>query len=355
MMGLLAFSALTIDLGMVWVVRAELQNAADAAALAGGVSLTKGARDQAVPAAQTMAQQHTVLGQPIDTGSVAPFLESCPDDPAGAADCVRVTVSAPPLPVLFSGIFGAAGVPVHATATAAAVNGNTTTCMRPWAVPDRWLESAGLWNFSSQFVSPADTYTRPTSTDPGTGYRSIDDPQTEVGADVVFRYGRFDGTAVITADVFLGMDLPRLGDTGMSAEDRGLANIVTCNGLPVTVGGTYPLYDHNRELTQTAGQELIPLDPEAEWDPVARTVRSPLGTSPRIVPVATYDPLEFWSQVRPGPNLHVVVTNIVGFFVEESRDGALFGRIVSIRGTSNPASGLLTPESSDLRSIALVR
>ena len=38
MTGLLAFSALTIDLGTVWVARGQAQNAVDAAALAGGIS-----------------------------------------------------------------------------------------------------------------------------------------------------------------------------------------------------------------------------------------------------------------------------------------------------------------------------
>ena len=37
--GLLAFSALSIDLGVLWAARRQAQNAADSAALAGAVSL----------------------------------------------------------------------------------------------------------------------------------------------------------------------------------------------------------------------------------------------------------------------------------------------------------------------------
>ena len=39
MIGLLAFSALSIDYGVMWTARRQAQNAADAAALAGAISL----------------------------------------------------------------------------------------------------------------------------------------------------------------------------------------------------------------------------------------------------------------------------------------------------------------------------
>src|SRR5688500_1400666 len=63
MAGLLAFSALTVDLGSMWVVRAQAQNAADAAALAGTVSLAyvdPTDFDAARAAAHAIVQAHRV-------------------------------------------------------------------------------------------------------------------------------------------------------------------------------------------------------------------------------------------------------------------------------------------------------
>ena len=70
MMGLLAFSALSIDLGTLWVARGQAQNAVDAAALAGGVSLAGQPRGP-VPARrlrEAIALEHAIWGEPVAPG-----------------------------------------------------------------------------------------------------------------------------------------------------------------------------------------------------------------------------------------------------------------------------------------------
>src|SRR5687768_16317539 len=71
MTGLLAFSALTIDLGSLWVARGQAQNAVDAAALAGAIALA-GNPDPSLAeaAARAIAQEHAIWGEPVAAGSL---------------------------------------------------------------------------------------------------------------------------------------------------------------------------------------------------------------------------------------------------------------------------------------------
>ena len=73
----------------------------------------------------------------------------CPPGAPGLPDtCVRVNTfrnqraGGNPLPTFFAGIVGVPNQGVRATATAQVVTGDTTECLRPWAVVDKWAESA---------------------------------------------------------------------------------------------------------------------------------------------------------------------------------------------------------------------
>lgn len=126
LVALLAFLGLVVDIGHFMVVRGQLQNASDAAALAGARELTgaPGSAALAVAAAQDYASRHTsdtaaitvsdaevtlwtATGSP-DTGWTLSAPTS-PDD----ANAVRVVAardgdSNPAVPVLFAGIFKSA-------------------------------------------------------------------------------------------------------------------------------------------------------------------------------------------------------------------------------------------------------
>ena len=63
--GLLAFSALVVDYGVMWTARRQAQNAADAAALAGAISMTftkPGDFDAARAMARSIGRQNAVFG-----------------------------------------------------------------------------------------------------------------------------------------------------------------------------------------------------------------------------------------------------------------------------------------------------
>lgn len=93
MLGLLAFSALTIDLGSLWVARAQAQNAADAGALAGGVALAyvnPTDIDAAQAAAATIVQQHQIWGETVAPASLQMAAGACPTgSPAVPAPACR--------------------------------------------------------------------------------------------------------------------------------------------------------------------------------------------------------------------------------------------------------------------------
>ena len=207
MMALVAFSALTIDYGIMWMSRRQAQNAADAGALAGAVSLAFDdpedfERSRAM--AETLAESHTIFGLPPDVNRGAGNGEdadttqdisypTCPPDTLGiAGTCIRVNVyrteaaftqgqgTKDPLPSFFGPVFGRLQQGVRATATAKILSGNASDCLKPWAVADRWDENVkrvcnngqpppcnnGTWQPNPDPWTLADTYDKWTLSNP---------------------------------------------------------------------------------------------------------------------------------------------------------------------------------------------
>ena len=122
---LIAFNTFVIDYGVMWVGRRQAQNAADAGALAGAVSMAFDAngwtdRTPAGPArtaAQQMALTNVVWGQApdVDIATDVFFTDTpaamCAPDPDGNTPCIRVDVyrnqaRGNALPALFGGSVG---------------------------------------------------------------------------------------------------------------------------------------------------------------------------------------------------------------------------------------------------------
>jgi uncharacterized membrane protein len=130
------FLALTIDLGRIAVARAELQNAADAAALAGAKALRDG-QDAANTAAKTFGELNTVNGSnyaaitsadDIEIGrwnKSTRTLQTLSGAALANANAVRVTCRidaerANELPLFFAPLFGEELTELEATAVACA-------------------------------------------------------------------------------------------------------------------------------------------------------------------------------------------------------------------------------------------
>ncbi len=152
LLALMAFSAFTIDYGVLWSSRGQAQNAADAGALAGAVALAyDNASDftSSGPAQQNAlvaAQTNLVWGEApdvlVDTDITFP---PCPPD-SGGGTCIRVDVHrtnsrSNALPMFFGQLFGRPFQDMRATATAHVGGANASSCMLPFMLSDRWEDN----------------------------------------------------------------------------------------------------------------------------------------------------------------------------------------------------------------------
>jgi len=199
-MALLSATTLAIDVGMFMTARSQAQNAADAGALAGATALVfnsytnRSATGPAVQSAVNTALSNTVQGAAV---SVTPDDVTFPPGPAGEDDRVAVQVfrtaaRSNAVPTLMGGFFGLTRADVAATATAEAAPANAITCVKPFTIPDRWIENRNpAWNSVTstfdryimngnqrgQLLSPADAY--PTAYQSGyVGYNMANDTGT---------------------------------------------------------------------------------------------------------------------------------------------------------------------------------
>lgn len=290
-LGLTAFLALTVDYGILWMSRRQAQNAADAAAHAGAVSLAfeaPGNYDLARLSAKTIGEANMVFGQQLnitqgsgDSGDPAQdisFPNPCPPGAPGVPDtCVRVNVYRnsvkDPLPTFFARLIGRESQGVQATATAQVLTGNATDCMKPWAVADKWGENVqctgwhpsgscngwepnNIWTPDSTFdkyvksgnemildtsiPNPPgyDYYQTPTLDDPGTTFTPFDaqgNPTSDYGLQIKLKLG--SNKDRLSPGWFLALDLPGCGGHSGGA-DCYRWNIKNCNPTVYAIGDT---------------------------------------------------------------------------------------------------------------------
>jgi hypothetical protein len=389
LVALIGFSALTVDYGVLWVSRRQAQNAADAAAHAAAEQISFGDPTDltaATNAAISAASQNKIWGQAPDATTVAiTFLPTCPPGAPGPPDkCVKADVwrnaeKSNPLPMYFGQIVGLTQQGVRATATAQLYQGDAATCVKPFAIPDKWTENqTPLWDPTDTFdryylngpnvgtlIPNPDVYTPPSSSSTGTGFILPDD----YGLQLTFKNGN-PGDAIQP-----GWFYPvRLSDSDSGASDYSW-NISNCN---TTIIGPCPPTGpcNNKNVldletgdmvgpTKSGMADLIAEDPSAYWDPTANGGQgAPAGgcmaggtcaRSPRLVAVALFDPDSF-AQGKTNGSSTVTVTHVLGFWINsmDSKKGDITGYItyypLIASGTND-----LTPSASFLRTVIFVR
>lgn len=371
MLGLLAFSALVIDYGIMWSSRRQAQNAADAAALAAASSLAydaPGDWDRARLNAKGVGEAHRIFGAApnIDLGSgfSTDITEDisfppCPPGTPGPTDtCVRVNVYRDvvkdALPTFFARLFGVLSQGVRATATAQIASGNQVECLLPFAVIDRWSDTYDDnvdtaywpndgtgngtsdielgkqgWTANDDFQpTQSDTYEAPYNDNPNHTGWTVDG---DYGRQLIVKAGSMNQYSAGWAQQ---VDLPQ--STG-SNDYRW--NIENCNKQPVGVA-----YEDNEctAVDEPAGcisiktgmaqgptrmgvGTVVDYDTQAAWDPNADGPQGP-GTgavvggqgmsSPRIRPIVIIDINHYIASNCSGTTCIGKVANIIGFFVE---------------------------------------
>ena len=415
LLALLAFSAFVLDYGVMWASRGQAQTAADAGALSGAISLAfdsgtdfNGAKAKA----QKIAQINQVWGQAPNVLLSDVTFPACPPGAPGVPDtCVKVDVfrnqaRGNPLPIFFGALVGIDDQGVRATATAQITGANTTECLKPWVVIDRWDEynAAGgepdypnpdpdfgptstFDRYSTANNAPPqepDLYVPPSSTSSGTGFRL---PQDEGRRFAVKTDTNTNNT--VSGGWFRAIRLPRLD--GQSGGNVYRENIESCGGLPssyaspetvcpATIGNANAAYWATQGCfatepgnmvgpTRQGIEELVGRDSGASWlqgTGVVGSTFSPATSSPRVVPIGVIDINHFLAQDPNGANGVLKMVNIYGFFVEGMGDidettgamrlraagKAVIGRIMTIPATG---SSSLNNSATFMRSIILVR
>lgn len=363
MMAFLSASMLAIDVGMLMTARNQAQNSADAGALAGATALLydnwddRSASGPAVTGAIAAAQANSVIAGVV---SVGPSDVQFPVGPVtGQPDRVRVSVRRTaargnPVSTLIARYFGMVSADIGASATAEAAPANAMTCVKPFTIPDKWIEKQtppfdssdtyDAFNNKGVPLGNPDIYipAYDSSGAPNPNYTGYNN-QAERGRRLTIRAGTGNN---ISPSLYFSLAM--VSDSG---GDDYRWNIGNCN--------TH-VYKWGDGLTQEPGDmsgptlqgvdDLIARDPGAYWNTVTNGVSgSAFGNhSPRIFPIPLYDPVYYDSGKREGRNATLRTANWIGFFAEGISGKDVIGRIIPIAGIrdkSGPAPNAAFPKT----------
>lgn len=345
---LMAFNVFVLDYGVFWIARGQAQNAADAGALAGAVA--RGFDDFSDPPSQSgiasriaraVAQANDVWQEP----GTAVVSYDCP--PGVTGTCTRVDVhrngqgNSNPLDTFFGPILGVSEQRVRATATAVTRYGNATTCLRPWAFADNWIENTGSPTEFNHYnasgvelpIGSRDEYTAPST---------VIDGNTTIGDDFGYPLGWNAGQPLnpgedITHELVVPVELPG----GRTFEQ----NMTACVGEPIALNATLRVLPAvTPDMIRLSVDALFNQDPAADYDyPNSRIVNSCApncgSVTPRLMAIALYDPRRYqlgrsltppnWTDPRVGCPTNqpcIRISNIVGYFVHRITPVPPFGR-----------------------------
>ena len=295
-----AFSGLVLDYGAMMVARNQAQNAADAAALAGAVSLAAdppGADrwDTARQVAwQAGANNHVwgaapavVLTSPHSADPCASFPERCI-----RADVFRNgQFSSATFPTLFASLFGVDSQGVRAMAVAQTNPATGSECLKPWIVPDRYSDANGNGR------PDAGEYTPPSKNADGTINYGTGYTPADIGVPILLKPGKSNMT--ISPSDYYEIDDPEFGVNGGAEYRAAIAGCV----IRRSVGETVSALPGNRVGPTKGGfDDLLTLH----------------DGGPVTIMVSMFDPYEFEMQKRQSGNFPITITNMLAFRVTSS-------------------------------------
>jgi Flp pilus assembly protein TadG len=363
MMAFMSASMLAIDVGMLMTARSQAQNAADAGALAGAISLVRDDWNNRTPSGPAVTNAIAgATANKVMSGNVAvgPADVEFPNDPAGEPNRVKVTVyrnsaHGNAIPTLIARYFGMNTVNIAATATAEASDANAMTCVKPFTIPDKWTEKqTPPWDGTDTYDA-YDNKGRPLANpdiyipadQPGyTGYNQ----ETNRGQSLTIRAATGNN---ITVSFYFSLDLGKPPITGGAEYDWNIAN---CNTTSYYWGDILQQEPGAMAGPTISGADLLMAkDPGAYWDNATNTVKgSAYGHSPRTFPIPLYDPIYYDSGKRNGRIADLKTANWIGFFLESTQGNGLTGRIVPIAGIRDRNGGP-APQGLNPKAIRLVQ
>ena len=384
----MGLSMFVVDYGVVWLARVQAQNAADAGALAGATARgfdefadPPAANGAAYQSAYASTRRHNIFGEiPEPTISFV-----CPAFAPAGVRCTRVDVfrdgvnnTSTYLPTYFAAAFGNFTQQIKATATAWTTSGNSSQCVRPWAIADKWAENPlttpdqyDHWVKVGNSVVELmvhDTYTPPSRNSSGTGYTVSPPapPPGDQGTRVTLKLGQAGD--VMSPGWFMAVDLPDGNGGYPTGGSVYQDNIATCLGVSVGLGDKLPTETGDKiGPTRMGVDDLIRLDPDATWNgtQIAGSL-FPEFSSPRVVPVVVFNIDEFqqhdlandWTTSGygcPTGGGCVKVVNLLGFFVESMSGRDVTGILLTYPGEFDSSKGVINNSASFSTVIQLIQ
>ena len=349
------FAVLAIDLSMMQLAKTQLQNAADAAVLAGAMAHANEPGGQAEKEAAATAEAIRVAGLNVAVQDIdRPVVISAEDVTFPGSETIRVTThrkidTGDPVTLYFLKVLdplldNQGEVTARAAAKIFCISG--TDCLRPFCPPDRWddRDNDSTWDPAEEFVDTS-----------GNGVYDPGEPFTDDNGNAVWDSAEFYdpqltgywGSTDIGTEITLKLrnsnKSPRMcyyyavrfgpvgSDTIYSGGDYYREWICPeCEPFVVRIGDQLHMEPGNMVGPTGQGLEcLIAMDPTAEWDGGSGTViNSAQATSPRIIKAPVFDP-SLGVQVCHGVDC-LTVTKIIVLFVEEHTGDDVVGRFMSL-------------------------
>jgi hypothetical protein len=222
---------------------------------------------------------------------------------------------------------------------------NAELCLKPWAIPDKWNDNHDdpndndVWTADDTFetvdshgndLSDPDEYVPPSAGPTTTGFSIAND----YGRALTLKIAEpQDG---MKSGWFYAIDI---GTAGGGANAYRTA-IATCQDTAVHIGESLqPLSGNLNGPTVQGVADLINLDPEAWWDRDLNIVRNSCANvscgpiSPRIVAIAVFDPALFEASLINSGQPQLVITNVIGVFIDGVVGGNVTGYLVALPGS----------------------
>jgi hypothetical protein len=396
---LAGFGILTIDIGRMLVTKTQLQNAADAGALAGAGMFCNGTPTD--EEAEAEAKKVSDMNRALEANAVnldVPF-EDITIERAEQYNDVTVIARSDTRQYLL-GLFNIFrnndprdltpdGAPreaaVNAIATARCGATCSAQCVKPWSIPDRWDNVTAVpgyagevngrdrrpdWRANNQYdFEEFDDANDSGKWEPGESWDDDDgdgqydqeayhpsltgygpdpipgnflSPDGDLGLRLTLHPGT-PGDAAVPGQYF-SVDLPPVnkmpdGQRPPSGADEYRENIASCNPADVEAGDWLMLKPGRIVGPTNQGmRDLIAQDPDAEWDDATQSVVNSNGSgSNGLSPRIVLIPIhDPRIPVESGRN-QVQVVKVAAFFMEEAIGQAqVEGRFLKVRAPGSP-------------------
>ncbi len=315
MVSIFAFAVLAIDISLLQLCKNQLQNAADASALAAAIEYGVTSGDQ--NAATNEAIRIAGLNRAIQT-TQQPVVISAGDVSYPNASQVRVEThrteaTGDPLRQYFMRVLLSTDNNrgnMTASATAEITPIGSTNCLKPWVFPDRWDDTDGdsLWD-------PGERYDPVT-----TGYRVPDD----VGRTIVLKFNAGGSTPKSGWYQPVRFGPVNRGGPNCNGAECYRTYISECEPYTVAIGDTLQFESGNMVgPTRQGWSDLHALDPNAYFNTSTGTIEnSAYAVSPRLIKIALYDPtVGVITSGQSGAEKNTVVAKFAFLFIESPGGG----------------------------------